>query len=117
MELSESGTVLFVAFVPLLFIAIVGFYIKNNPPKKINQLYGYRTKRSMKSKEAWDFSQIYSADLLYTWSIAGMIGLALQIWLTPVNDVMSVTITSTMVLVLICGGAMYFTEKELKDKF
>jgi len=117
MELSELGTVLFIAFVPLLVIAITGLYVKNNPPKKINSLYGYRTKRSMKSKEAWDFAQVYSSDLLFSWSLAGMVGLALQIWLSPANGVTSVTITSMIVLVLICGGVMYFTEKELKEKF
>lgn len=31
------------------------------PPKKINFLYGYRTTNSMKSKEKWDFAQLYSA--------------------------------------------------------
>ena len=31
------------------------------PPKKINYLYGYRTKASMKSQQRWDFSQKYAA--------------------------------------------------------
>ena len=31
------------------------------PPKKINSFYGYRTLNSMKSQQAWDFSQKYSA--------------------------------------------------------
>lgn len=26
------------------------------PPEKINRLYGYRTRRSMSSQEAWDFA-------------------------------------------------------------
>ena len=31
------------------------------PPKKINSLYGYRTKNSMKSQQHWDFAQRYSS--------------------------------------------------------
>lgn len=31
------------------------------PPKKINFLYGYRTKNSMKNQQTWDFSQKYSS--------------------------------------------------------
>lgn len=31
------------------------------PPKKINSLYGYRTKNSMKSQQHWDFAQHYSS--------------------------------------------------------
>lgn len=42
-------------------ILIVGFIMLKRPPKKINRIYGYRTKRSMKSQEQWDFAQKYSA--------------------------------------------------------
>ncbi|MBL4704721.1 MAG: SdpI family protein [Flavobacteriales bacterium] len=31
------------------------------PPKTINNFYGYRTKRSKRSKRSWDFAQKYSA--------------------------------------------------------
>jgi len=31
------------------------------PPKKINNLYGYRTASSMRSEQAWKFSQRYSS--------------------------------------------------------
>ena len=47
-----------------LIFAIAGFLMLKFPPKKINSLYGYRTKRSMSSQELWDFSQIYSARLM-----------------------------------------------------
>ena len=34
------------------------------PPKKINYLYGYRTKRSMKSLEHWKFAQKYATVIM-----------------------------------------------------
>ena len=44
----------------LLFI-LTGLITYLFPPKKINFLYGYRTNRSMKSQESWDFAQKFSA--------------------------------------------------------
>ena len=40
------------AIVTLIFIVFRMF-----PPKKVNALYGYRTKRSMKNQINWDFAQ------------------------------------------------------------
>ena len=31
----------------------------NWPPREFNGFYGYRTAKSMKSQEAWDFAQMY----------------------------------------------------------
>ena len=46
---------------------MIGFgrQFMKNPPKKINDGYGYRTSRSMRSQAAWDFSHAYSGRLLY----------------------------------------------------
>lgn len=51
-------------FIPMLtgsIFVIAGFVMLKFPPKKINGLYGYRTKSSMKNQERWDFAQNYSA--------------------------------------------------------
>ncbi len=37
-------------------MALIGACFKKNPPKRVNWLYGYRTARSMKSQEAWDYA-------------------------------------------------------------
>ena len=39
------------------------------PPKKINGHYGYRTKASMKSQEAWDVAQKCSAKMMLVFGI------------------------------------------------
>ena len=41
--------------VPALMLYF-GWRFLNKPPKKINALYGYRTSRSMKSQQTWDFA-------------------------------------------------------------
>ncbi len=51
----------------IVFIVALLFYLFK--PKKINSLYGYRTKKSMKDKESWDFSQKYSSKIFLSFSI------------------------------------------------
>ena len=49
-------------WVSLLFIlpmCIVAYVLHIKPPKKINTVYGYRTKRSMSSQEMWDEANRY----------------------------------------------------------
>ena len=104
-------------FLPLIIIAITGYYFKNNPPKKINKMVGYRTKRSMASQEAWDFAQVYSSGLMFTWSLAGIVGLALQLYTQQSTNPSSFAVTSIGVLLAIIAGVLYFTEKELKNNF
>jgi uncharacterized membrane protein len=52
------GTMPIFAIVTLIFIVFRMF-----PPKKVNALYGYRTKRSMKNQINWDFAQKSSSNI------------------------------------------------------
>lgn len=47
---------------PLLLV--ISYLVKRFPPGKINHFYGYRTPRSMRSLEAWNCANRYSAYLL-----------------------------------------------------
>ena len=62
----------------LLFL-VVGFILFKFPPKHINSFYGYRTRKSIKSQEIWEFSQRYSAKALmklgFLLALAGLVGL------------------------------------------
>ncbi len=55
--------------IPCIMIGF-GIYFRNHPPKKINYIVGYRTARSMKSKETWDFAHRHSGRI---WAICGLI--------------------------------------------
>jgi len=46
--------------VPAIMIGIGRIFV-SHPPKKINGIYGYRTKRSMKNNETWRFAHHYCA--------------------------------------------------------
>lgn len=45
----------------VLSATMIGFgrLFQKNPPQEINSLYGYRTARSMKNRETWDFAHHY----------------------------------------------------------
>ena len=51
-------------------IAVVGMVLQKHPVRDINSWSGYRTARSMKSQEAWDFAQKYSAEI---WTKGGVV--------------------------------------------
>jgi uncharacterized membrane protein len=55
--------------IPCVMIGF-GILFKHRPPKNINYIVGYRTARSMKSKETWDFAHRYSGRI---WVICGSI--------------------------------------------
>ncbi|MEG0772829.1 SdpI family protein [Clostridium sp.] len=42
--------------------AVVGVIFKVFPPKKINNIYGHRTRFSMKNQDTWNEAQRYSAN-------------------------------------------------------
>ncbi len=48
-------------------MVLFGLVWRQNPPKAINRLYGYRTDWSMKSHETWDFAHKYCA-ALWLWT-------------------------------------------------
>lgn len=53
---------------PIFTLAGLALWLK--PPKKVNPIYGYRTKRSMSSQSRWDFAQVYSGKLLLRFGLA-----------------------------------------------
>ncbi len=65
--------------IPAIMLS-VGISFSKKPPKKINNLYGYRTSRSMKNAETWEFANRYMGVLwrkialaLFTVSIIPML--------------------------------------------
>jgi uncharacterized membrane protein len=98
----------------IVFI-ITSFVISKYPPKKINMIYGYRTKSSMKSKERWDFAQNYSADLLYKYGmLLTLIGLFSYFTSFPT---ITATIISLVIMSILLFILVYKTEKAIKERF
>lgn len=63
------GFWIFMIIMDLLFplvMVLIGKIFVNNPPKEINGVYGYRTYRSMKNKDTWEFAHHYFGKLWIT---------------------------------------------------
>lgn len=59
---------------------LAGEWMVRRPPRKINGLVGYRTRRSMASREAWIFAQEYCGRLwrkLGAWALGISAGICL----------------------------------------
>lgn len=52
---------------------VSGIILLYKPPKDINPIYGYRTKRSMKNMTLWKEGNTYSAKLLIKYGIAYLV--------------------------------------------
>ncbi len=104
-----------IILVGLSFI-IPGLWMYYKPPQKINQMAGYRTNRSMKSQEAWDFANKYSGAKMTQSGIALMLGSALIHFLF--QDLEWVFVASLVIgSILVAAYVLVFTERELKAKF
>ena len=95
--------------------SLAGYITKRFPPKKINHLYGYRTKTSMRNQEVWDFAQRYSASEMIKSGIIMLI-LAGFAWFAEVQfkgDIF-VAIGLTVIFPLVM---LFQIETELKKRF
>ena len=95
--------------------SLAGYITKRFPPKKINHLYGYRTKTSMRNHEVWDFAQRYSASEMIKLGIIMLI-LAGFAWFAEVQfkgDIF-VAIGLTVIFPLVM---LFQIETELKKRF
>lgn len=94
----------------MLFIA---WLLKKYPPKKINHLYGYRTKRSMKSQFTWDSANKYSALIFFKICLYSFLIPVALYFLYPQLNVLITIVTNTLLLFYM----LYATEKHLKTCF
>ena len=105
--------------VPAIMI-VVGAWMEKDPPKEINWIIGYRSTRSMKSQEAWDFANHYGGKVMKK---AGWITLALSVIVMlfvmfrsdAVVSKVSVTLTFCQLIPLL--AVLPMVERELKKRF
>ncbi|RZJ71954.1 SdpI family protein [Flavobacterium sp.] len=85
------------------------------PPKKINDLYGYRSNNSRKSQERWDFAQRFSAWRMLEVGVF-MLAVAVILDYADLPEIVGVVVG----LPLIIGSCIYLfvrTESAIKKKF
>ena len=102
-------------FILSMVFVLAGFLFMKYPPKKINPLYGYRTGRSMKSPEAWNYAQRVSARRML---LSGLVGLLIFIIASVVEfseGIHGILMLATLVLTIFY--IFYSVERDLKKKF
>ncbi len=104
-----------IPFVVGIVFLLIGKLIKNFPPADINGLYGYRTSRSMKDQQSWDFAQVEGGIQMIRF---GKIGIAVGIvsLFIPLADQWDFYLGLAW-LIISCSLLIYFTEKSLVQKF
>ena len=83
------------------------------PPRKINWFYGYRTRRSMQSQEAWVEANTYSTNALI---VVGVCVSFFQLVAHSLFDLDTSLLVSASVLVFGLFVAIFMTERHLKNK-
>ncbi len=96
-------------------VYIITLFVERVPPKKINSVYGYRTRRSKKSQTHWDYAQKYSTIQMKRASL-GMILLGLLGKFLNLNNELEPILGMAIVLILTLAP-LFVTELELKNKF
>lgn len=106
----------FICFLTGAIFIIAALIQMKFPPKKINSFYGYRTKNSMRSKEAWDFAQNFSSKLMliFGFGLCGLAIILIEILYLKIEYqiVLSILLINVIVVVM-----LIIVEKELKKRF
>lgn len=97
-----------------------GWRFLKKPPKHINSFYGYRTSRSMKNQQTWDFAHQVCGRLWFRWGLVLLPLSLLAMLLVPGKDaeelglwLMGVTVIQVVVLL----GSIVPVERALKKNF
>lgn len=105
--------------IPLMMIGIGRLFMKR-PPKRINGIYGYRTKRSMKTQETWDFAHHYLGNL---WFKIGLVLIPLSalplifVYGKDVDLIGTVGAVVTLFEIVPMIVPIFPTERALKENF
>jgi uncharacterized membrane protein len=98
-----------------LIFLITGYFTRKKPPKKINSVVGYRSRRSMQSQQHWDFAQLYFARQAIKVGIGlfliGLVGFFFNFFQL---------LQLALAIILLIAGVIYLfssTEKAIKNNF
>jgi len=119
----EIGFWFFMLFGELMIPVTMIFFGKRfleQAPKNINLWYGYRTKRSMKNRETWDFAHKHLGDLWFKLGAPLLAVTSVVSLLVFRESTKNITLWCCVILVIqmvIMVTPVYFTEKALKKNF
>jgi uncharacterized membrane protein len=98
-------------FLVSIFLFFVSMVLMLFPPKNINRFYGYRTKKSMKNIENWNFSNHFASIAFFVISVCNIIGFCVaSLFVDEVNK-------KVFAIILLAELALLFfvTERKLSE--
>lgn len=105
---------IFDLIIPLMMI-ILGHLFCKHPPKTINYILGYRTRRSMSSQENWLFANKRMGQLWFKWGLVLIVIVVLTRLLLPLENETLVQINMYIGLVFMMAPIV-IVERELKGR-
>ena len=105
--------------IPLLMVGL-GKLLAKHPPKRINGVSGYRTKRSMKTQETWEFAHRYFGNL---WFRLGLVLIPLSVlplifvYGKDIDQIGIVGAVVTLFEIVPMIVPVFSTERALKENF
>ena len=110
------ATTLLIPIIMLVFGAI----FSKKAPKSINHIYGYRTPRSMKNQNTWEFANMYCGRLWLKMGIF-MLLISLVVVIVSLKRGEKVVLCCTSILIalqtIIVILSIFPVERALKEKF
>ncbi len=107
-------------FVPITMY-FAGKMMKNNPPKSINGIYGYRTTMSRKNMDTWLFAHDHAGRV---WEKVGKMMMIITgiihipLYFVDNEDVLAISgLILTMIQLIVLILSVIPTEKALKENF
>ena len=99
-------------WLPAVFMVLLAGALHVWPPSNINGLYGYRTRRSMSSPEAWNHAQSRSNSLIIQWTGYMVLWAAILSWIGRGEEAV---LTASGLMTLGVLLPLIFIEQELKQ--
>lgn len=106
----------------LLPVNMIGFgsYFLKKAPKEINNIFGYRTKMSMKNKDTWEFAHHYCGQVwrIVGWGMLVVSSISMFFSFREHNNVIGVYVKIIFALqIILLIITIVLIEKALKDTF
>ncbi|PKA83056.1 SdpI/YhfL family protein [Ulvibacter sp. MAR_2010_11] len=108
---NEEQLIASILYCTLIFVMSVIF--KKFPPKEINSLYGYRTRRSMSNKVIWKSANVYATLYMLHISLWSFVIPCLVYFIFPEQNFMITVFGNTLLIF----SVMWSTEKYLNKHF
>ena len=106
--------------IPATMIGFGLMYLKK-PPGKVNGWVGYRTSRSMKNQDTWDFAQRYMGKVWWKWGWIMLppvvLAQALTLLCPDVNSMCSWSLVPTTAETVVLMVSIIPVERALKQNF